>query len=145
MATEQQKSTTSGSKTPAAKGPDAGTGVVEEAKASHERRTTVLGADNVDARLDNRTGAKRPPLETFPAKPQQVDGPDVQHQVEHTRATLELDPLGRKPGKDGERKGMFSPGPHGLSGEDLREDDQVRFGTEGLTEAEAAKGSPKAN
>jgi hypothetical protein len=102
----------------------------------------VPGASNVDARLDNRTGDARPPLEAFPAKPQQVDGPDVIHQVEHTRKVLEDRRNGA--GDNVERKGMFSPGPHGLSDESLREGDTT-FGTEGLTTAEAAKGSPKAD
>jgi hypothetical protein len=118
------------------------TGVKEELRASHERRTTVPGAPNIDARLDNRSGANRPKLETFPAKPQHIDGPDVMHQVEHTRRTLDMDALG-KDASEVERKGMFSPGPHGLSDESLREG-ETTFGTEGLTESEAAKGSPKA-
>lgn len=69
-----------------------------------------LEAENVDPRLDNRTGRQRPPLETFPAKPQQVDGPDITNQ-----------PTVREVGKfvedqedDTTRKGMASPGPHGL-------------------------------
>lgn len=116
-----------------------GGGVAQELRDSHERRTTVPGADNVDARLDNRTGADRPPLETFPAKPQQIDGPDVMHQVEHTRRVL-----AEREDVTGERKGMFSPGPHGLSDESLR-DGPTSFGTEGLSVDEAGKGAPKAN
>lgn len=115
------------------------TGVAQEARESHERRTTVPGADNVDARLDNRTGADRPPIEKWPAKPQQIDGPDVMHQVEHTRRVLQ-----ERESEVGERKGMFSPGPHGLSDESLR-DGPTSYGTEGLTAEEAAKGSPKAD
>lgn len=140
MATEQKN--TAANK-PKATEPVAQTGVAEEAKRTHEQRISVPGAANVDARLDNRVGADRPPLESFPAKPQQVDGPDVIHQVEHTRKVL----ADRAKGGDKdtvERKGMFSPGPHGLSDEALREGDTT-FGTEGLTESEAAKGSPKAN
>lgn len=118
------------------------TGVKAELQASHESRTTVPGAPNIDARLDNRSGADRPKLETFPAKPQHLSGPDVMHQVEHTQRTLNMDALGKDISQV-ERKGMFSPGPHGLSDESLREG-ETAFGTEELTESEAAKGSPKA-
>lgn len=90
------------------------TGIGKDMKSGHEARTTVAGAPGVDARLDNRSGKDRPPMETFPAKPQQIDGPDVMGQVEHTRRTLE----------DREdtvnRKGMFSPGMHGLADESAR-------------------------
>lgn len=114
-------------------------GVADELRESHERRTTVPGADNVDARLDNRRGADRPPLEEWPAKPQQVDGPDVMGQVEHTRRTLE----DRDRDVDmGERKGMFSPGPHGLSDVSEREDKSP----EEVDEAnEKLAGKPSAN
>src|SRR5690606_7655634 len=75
--------------TPAQNGADAGRdGVAQELRESHERRTSVPGVSDVDARLDNRTGADRPPLESWPAKPQQVDGPDVAGQVAHTRKSL---------------------------------------------------------
>lgn len=84
-------------------------------------------AQTVDPRLDNRTGDQRPPLEEFPAKPQQIDGPDLLHQKEATAAALEA-----KDEDDVERKGMFSPGPHGLSDESVRENDEPEFGTEGL-------------
>jgi hypothetical protein len=108
---------------------DPGEGLREALQASHAARTTVPGAPGVDARLDNRTGAARPPLEQWPAKPQQVDGPDLAHQAEHTAATLrQLDQ------EVGERKGMYSPGPHGLSDEELRESGTA-FGPEGLAEA----------
>lgn len=132
--TEPKKATPAKAATPKS---DAGA----ELAAAHEQRVSVPGADNVDARLDNRTGTDRPPLETYPAKPQQVDGPDVIHQVEHTRRVLAEQ---AKDGADGvTRKGMFSPGPHGLSDESLREG-ETTFGTEGLTEAQAADGNPKA-
>lgn len=119
-------------------------GVAEEMAASHERRTTVPGAPNVDARLDNRTGDQRPPVESWPAKPQQIDGPDVMGQVEHTRRAL-----ADREREAGDRKGMFSAGPHGLSEESLREggpkgETQTLYGTESLTEDEVADGSPKA-
>lgn len=75
----------------------------------HTQRVTVPGARNVDARLDNRFGAQRPPLEEFPAKPQQVDGPDIAGQIEHTARALQS-AEDKTP-----RKGMYSPGPYGLS------------------------------
>ncbi len=124
--------------------PTAEGGVKGEARNNHEARTTVPGADGVDARLDNRRGADRPPLETWPAKPQQIDGPDVMTQVEHTRKVLaERDDVA------GERKGMFSAGPHGLSDESLREsgpkgETAPLYGTESLTESEVADGAAKA-
>ena len=116
----------------------------DQVTAAHDARVTVPGADGVDARLDNRTGADRPPLESWPAKPQQIDGPDVMHQAEHTRRTLR-----NREQATGGHKGMFSPGPHGLGDESLREGgpagaEQTLYGTEGLTEAELAKGNTKA-
>lgn len=69
-----------------------------------------LEVEYVDPRLDNRSGRQRPPLETFPAKPQQVDGPDIVNQPTVREAAKLVD--------DQEdavtRKGMASPGPHGL-------------------------------
>jgi hypothetical protein len=108
---------------------DPGEGLREALQASHEARTTVPGRPGVDARLDNRTGAAAPRLEEWPAKPQQVDGPDLAGQAEHTRATL-----GQLTEPEGNVKGMYSPGPHGLSDEELRESGTA-FGPEGLAEA----------
>lgn len=108
---------------------DPGEGLREALQASHEARTTVPGRPGVDARLDNRTGAAAPRLEEWPAKPQQVDGPDLAGQAEHTRATLE-----QLTEPEGNVKGMYSPGPHGLSDEELRESGTA-FGPEGLAEA----------
>lgn len=105
---------------------DPGAGVADAVTAQHEARTTVPGYPEIDARLDNRSGADRPPLEQWPAKPQQIDGPDVAHQVEHTRATL------RGLEDDVERKGQFSVGSHGLSrDESLREGRPVSGPDEG--------------
>lgn len=95
---------------------DTGSGVGDALKDAHENRTELPGDNGlakgevVDARLDNRSGTSRPPVEKFPAVPQQIDGPDLMHQAEFTRAYLDSQ-------KDqvGNRKGMFSPGPHGLS------------------------------
>lgn len=116
---------------------DPNAGLADELRESYERRTRVPGADNVDARLDNRTGSQRPKLEEWPAKPQQVDGPDVMTQNEFTRAFLSD---GKNTDAEG-RKGMFSPGPHGLSEESVREGGDVGeeltlYGTEGFTEEE---------
>jgi hypothetical protein len=96
-------------------GSGGGEGLKGAVEAGYKARVSVPGHDNVDARLDNRAGAARPPVEDWPAKPQQIDGPDLMHQTEHTAATL------REREEVGNVKGMFSPGPHGLSGEDERE------------------------
>lgn len=69
-----------------------------------------LESDYVDPRLDNRTGRQRPPLETFPAKPQQVDGPDIVNQPTVREVAEFVDDQE----DDTTRKGMASPGPHGL-------------------------------
>ena len=121
------------------RGEDPNGGLGDELRETHEARVSVPGAPNVDARLDNRRGADRPKLEEWPAKPQQIDGPDVIHQAEFTRKVLE----GRDNEVDmSERKGMFSPGPHGLSDENLREGDTT-YGTEGVG-ADEAGGKPSA-
>lgn len=127
----------------APKGRPAGGGepsLTDQLNESYAARVSVPGAPNVDARLDNRQGTDRPPLESFPAIPQHVDGPDAAHQREFTRAFLAK----RESGDDVARKGMFSPGPHGLSDEALRETDEALFGTESLTAEDASKGAPKA-
>jgi len=117
-------------------------GIREQVQAAAEARRTVPGASNVDARLDNRGGRQRPALEEWPAKPQQIDGPDLSTQDEFTRAALQ-----DRRDDETERKGMFSPGPHGLSNVTLRDggpvgETQVLYGTEGLTEDEMADGQP---
>lgn len=120
-AAQPQRQANSGQKT------DPGAGVADQLKAGHTARTTVPGHEGIDARLDNRAGAARPPLEEWPAKPQQIDGPDVAHQAEHTRATLK-----DREEKVGTRKGMFSIGSHGLStDEGLREGNPVKGPDEG--------------
>lgn len=65
--------------------------------------------EGVHPALDNRVGAQRPPLESDPAVPQQVDGPDLLHQAEHAEAVARAEQEA-----DVARKGMFSPGDHGL-------------------------------
>lgn len=108
---------------------DAGGDLRAALQESYRLRTEVPGHPDVDARLDNRQGRFRPPVEEWPAKPQQVDGPDLPGQAEHTRRTLQdLTDDG------GDRKGMYSPGPHGLSDESLRESGTA-FGPEGLADA----------
>lgn len=78
----------------------------EELKASEE---------TIDPRLDNRTGDQRPPLETFPAKPQQVDGPSIENHPTAKEAAQIVHEKQEGNGPDGvARKGMHSPGPHGL-------------------------------
>ncbi|MBX9425432.1 hypothetical protein [Streptomyces lateritius] len=70
----------------------------------------AVDADNpkIDPRLDNRTGDQRPKLEGFPAKPQQIDGPEIgEEPVRHAKR-------GRSAADHGTRKGAKSPGPHGL-------------------------------
>jgi hypothetical protein len=71
-------------------------------------RELAVDADEpgIDPRLDNRRGDQRPKLETFPAKPQQIDGPELgQERAVAARAERE---------DVGPRKGAKSPGPHGL-------------------------------
>jgi hypothetical protein len=87
-----------------------GDGLGAALEASHKARTEVPGHEGVDARLDNRGGAARPPVEEWPAKPQQIDGPDLAGQLEHTRRVLQ-----ERESAVGDRKGQYSPGPHGLS------------------------------
>lgn len=103
--------------------PAEGSGVKESLEQAHEARTSLastagLAKDEVvDARLDNRVGTDRPRRESWPAVPQQVDGPDVVHQAEFTKAYLEA---ADNAVASGSRKGMHSPGPHGLGSEDER-------------------------
>jgi hypothetical protein len=65
---------------------------------------------DIDPRLDNRVGNQRPPLETFPAKPQQIDGPDVANSPNAREAVQMM----KEEEDNATRKGMASPGPHGL-------------------------------
>lgn len=75
-------------------------------------KDTPLEADEqvIDPRLDNRVGNQRPPLETFPAKPQQIDGPDVANSPNAREAAQMM----QDEADNISRKGMASPGPHGL-------------------------------
>jgi hypothetical protein len=79
----------------------------------HTEPTTeqlAVDADNppIDPRLDNRTGDQRPKLEDFPAKPQQIDGPEIGEEKEHAAKARET------AAEEGPHKGAKSPGPHGL-------------------------------
>jgi hypothetical protein len=106
---------------------DPGEGLGDALQAQHKARTEVPGHPGIDARLDNRAGVFRPPLEEWPAKPQQIDGPDVAHQVEHTRETLK-----KVEESVGPVKGQFSIGSHGLSQDkSLREGRPVQGPDEG--------------
>jgi hypothetical protein len=75
-----------------------------------ENKDLVASEETIDPRLDNRTDRERPPLETFPAKPQQIDGPDLMEQPNATEAAEMV----KKDADNVTRKGMSSPGPHGL-------------------------------
>lgn len=70
-----------------------------------------------DPRLDNRRGSQRPPLEDFPAKPQQIDGGDLSNIPSSSK---EVDAAVKAAEKEDKvnRKGAQSPGPVGL-GEDV--------------------------
>jgi hypothetical protein len=80
--------------------------------------TTEAGAEQYDKlgvnpRLDNRLGDQRPPLEEYPAKPQQVPGPEVGHFAEHAEQQREL--FSKFSGDDVERLGgVRQEGRHGL-------------------------------
>ncbi|MFD3532043.1 hypothetical protein [Streptomyces sp. NPDC058664] len=100
-------------KTPAKTAPEASTGPSVRAKEADGQLNTgalAVDADNpkIDPRLDNRTGDQRPKLEDFPAKPQQIDGPEVGEEQERPAKR------GRASADHGTRKGAKSPGPHGL-------------------------------
>ncbi|MEV8548320.1 hypothetical protein AB0L04_00495 [Streptomyces glaucescens] len=87
-----------------------GTSSTARAKEQTEPATEKLAVDadapGIDPRLDNRRGDQRPKLEEFPAKPQQIDGPELgQERAVAARAERE---------DVGPRKGAKSPGPHGL-------------------------------
>lgn len=86
-------------------------------KGYFEKRDKALqeAQGAVDPRLDSRTGDDRPPLESDPAVPQQVDGPDLMHQEEHAAAVAKL-----RESQQVERKGMFSPGDHSLGDDEAR-------------------------
>jgi len=83
-------------------------------KGYFEKRGTGV-PEGVDPRLDNRAGDDRPPVESDPAVPQQVDGPDLMHQEEHAAAVEKI-----RKATTREEKGMFSPGDHSLGTEEER-------------------------
>lgn len=126
----------------APKAQDPGANLAEAQQQSHDARTSVPDAPKdytVDARLDNRTGTDRPPLQAYPAAPQQVDGPDVIHQVEFTKQYL----AGAE-SQVGERLGMFSPGPHGLSDEEVRKGNDNADLSGGQAAPDGESGAPAA-
>ncbi|CAM5617459.1 hypothetical protein SALBM135S_05888 [Streptomyces alboniger] len=77
-----------------------------EDRAAPEGEDLAVDPDQpgIDPRLDNRTGHQRPKLEEFPAKPQQIDGPELGQEKRVTGKRRAAGP----------RKGAKSPGPHGL-------------------------------
>jgi hypothetical protein len=85
-------------------------GTTPAAQAEYERL-------DVNPNLDNRTGDQRPPLVDFPAKPQQVDGPEVGHFAEHDEEHGEefAERFGPKVDRPA---GMKSEGQHGLGDTD---------------------------
>ncbi len=73
----------------------------------------------VNPALDNRTGDQRPEMVEWPAKPQQVDGPEVGHFAEHAEQfgdaaskSTPAAPAGTK------AEGPHGLGPHGSTVED---------------------------
>lgn len=81
-----------------------------EPKPQQVPSTETFG--ELDPRIDNRTGDQRPPLETWPAVPQQVDGPDLEHQKEFEETVAKN--RAKKAKDDVDRKVTRSEGPHGL-------------------------------
>lgn len=69
----------------------------------------------VNPALDNRTGDQRPQAAEWPAKPQQVDGPEVGRLAEHAEKVGDTftpasgDPIGAK------SEGPHGLGPHGVT------------------------------
>lgn len=92
-----------------------GEGLKDAVQAAHAARTEVPGRPGVRAELDNRSGLAAPQRVEWPAKPQQIDGPDLAGQAEHTRRVL-----AERESDAGDPLGQFSPGPHGLSDESQR-------------------------
>jgi hypothetical protein len=78
----------------------------ERAKPASQALSVDAADPGIDPRLDNRTGDQRPKLEEFPAKPQQINGPELGEE-KAAAARAERQDVGQ-------RKGAKSPGPHGL-------------------------------
>lgn len=104
-----EKTTTPGStseSTPSSGSSSSSTRAKDQAEPVTEKLAVDAADPGIDPRLDNRTGDQRPKLEEFPAKPQQIDGPELgQERAVAARAKRE---------DVGTRKGAKSPGPHGL-------------------------------
>ncbi|MGW0131896.1 hypothetical protein [Streptomyces sp. NPDC003299] len=103
--TETQSSTSSQS-TPSTGSSSSGARSKDDAELRTAELTVDADDPGIDPRLDNRTGDQRPKVEEFPAKPQQVDGPELgQEKAVRARASRKA---------SGTAKGAKSPGPHGL-------------------------------
>ncbi|MEV5445253.1 hypothetical protein AB0N23_22335, partial [Streptomyces sp. NPDC052644] len=76
MADKDDDKTTTASSTPSTGGRRT-TRDTEPAEPATQELAVDPEEPGIDPRLDNRTGDQRPPLEEFPAKPQQVDGPEL--------------------------------------------------------------------
>lgn len=84
-----------------------------------EAQQDEYGTLGVNPALDNRTGDQRPYVAEYPAKPQQIPGPEVGHFAEHAEKHRALaDKFARKD----DALGMRSPGRHGLGDKGLDED-----------------------
>ncbi|MFD5294780.1 hypothetical protein ACFWJU_06190 [Streptomyces mutabilis] len=92
--------------TPSTGGSTSSTRASDQAGPSTEKLAVDADAPGIDPRLDNRTGDQRPKLEDFPAKPQQIDGPELGQERKVAARAKDED--------GGPRKGAKSPGPHGL-------------------------------
>jgi hypothetical protein len=111
MADNDKTTSTTSQKTDTAKTSETPTAEPRRtSRRGHNRDALRADEQRIDPRLDNRQGSQRPKLETFPAKPQQIDGPELGEEPRpgEVRAHADLDE------KAGPRKGMRSPGPHGL-------------------------------
>jgi uncharacterized protein (DUF3084 family) len=105
--TEKTTTSSTSESTPSTDSSSASTRAKAKVQDKPTEALAVDAADpGIDPRLDNRTGDQRPKLEEFPAKPQQIDGPELgQEKAAAARAERE---------DVGQRKGAKSPGPHGL-------------------------------
>jgi len=99
---------TGSSSTPSTGGSSSSSRAKDQAETSTQALAVDAERPGIDPRLDNRTGDQRPKLEEFPAKPQQIDGPELgEEKAVAARADRDREDVGQ-------RKGAKSPGPHGL-------------------------------
>lgn len=92
-------------------------------RSVRSRGTTSAQAEElaklgVNPRLDNRTGDQRPIADEWPAKPQQIPGPEVGHFAEHASKLRDKHPEWFADAAAEPPAGMRSEGPHGLGPED---------------------------